>query len=299
MPIWKIACVQMDCRLADRAHNLAVVRTRLQEAAANGARLIVFPECALTGYAYNSKDEAWPHAETIPGPDTETLIADCRQLDVHAVIGSLEKVAATGQLFNVALLIGPAGILHTYRKIHLPFLGVDRFTTPGDRPFAVQDIGGLRVGLNICYDGSFPESARCLMLLGADLVVLPTNWPPGAVSTVQYLIQARALENQIFYAACNRVGEEGGFRFIGHSRIVHVSGDLLAEGGEHDEGILYAEIDPQKARNKHIAKLPGIYELHRTAHRRPEMYGPLVEPVKEVFTPSPVPAAPPVNRKES
>jgi predicted amidohydrolase len=135
--------------------------------------------------------------------------------------------------------------------------------------------------MTICYDGSFPESARVLMLLGADLVVLPTNWPTGAVSTVKYLIPARALENHIYYAGVNRVGEERGFRFIGQSKIVDCTGDFLAESRSDQPEILYAELDPERVRNKQIVKIPGKYELHRTAHRRPDMYGPIVEPVKK------------------
>jgi predicted amidohydrolase len=179
------------------------------------------------------------------------------------------------RLFNTAALLGPVGVVATYRKIHLPFLGVDRFTTPGDRPFAVHDLGGLRLGINICYDGSFPESARVLMLLGADLVVLPTNYPPGAMVTLKHLIQARALENRIYYAAVNRVGEERGFRFIGRSRVVDLSGDLIACSEGEGEEILYATIDPAKARNKHIVISEGEYELDRLKDRRPEMYGPI------------------------
>src|SRR5205814_20144 len=81
----------------------------------------------------------------------------------------------------------------------------------------------------------FPEASRCLMLLGADLVILPTNWPTGAVTTVCHLVQARALENHIFFAAVNRVGEERGFRFIGQSRIIAPNADLLATGSEYGE----------------------------------------------------------------
>ncbi len=131
--------------------------------------------------------------------------------------------------------------------------------------------------MNICYDGSFPESSRVLTLLGADLVVLPTNWPTGAVTTVCHLVQARALENHIFYAAVNRVGEERGFRFIGQSRIVQCNGDILVQAGEHDAEIIVAEIDPAIARNKRLVKIPGKYEIDRVADRRPEMYGPLCE----------------------
>src|SRR5262249_7221727 len=155
----------------------------------------------------------------------------------------------------------------------LPLLGVDRFATPGDRPFAVHDLGGLRIGINICYDGSFPESARVLTLLGADLVVLPTNWPTGALSTVQYLVQARAMENHVYYLGVNRVGEERGFRFIGRSRAVDCTGELLAASDGDDATIVYAEVDPARARNKQVVKIPGKYEINRVADRRPEMYG--------------------------
>src|SRR5947209_3390905 len=208
MPEWKVAAVQMDVAFADKAQNLERVGQKLREAAGRDAKLAVFPECCLTGYAYESKQEALPIAEPIPGPSTEVLAADCRELGVWAVVGLLERPPGGDALFNTCVLLGPEGIRATYRKIHLPFLGVDRFTTPGDRPFAVHDLGGLRVGMLICYDGSFPESARVLMLLGADLIVLPTNWPTGALSTVKYLVQPRALENRIYYAAVNRIGTE-------------------------------------------------------------------------------------------
>ena len=274
--MWKIAAVQMDCKLGEVAANLAAVRAKLREASAQGARLVIFPECALTGYCFESKAEAWPHAEPVPGPSTRALAADCAELDTWVAVGMLESAGES--LFNACVLIGPDGIATTYRKLHLPFLGVDRFTTPGDRPFAVHDLGGLRVGMTICYDGSFPESARCLMLRGADLVILPTNWPTGAMSTAKYLVSARALENHIYYAAVNRTGSERGFSFIGRSRIVDVRGEPLAVSEDERPVVLYAEIDPAKARQKHLVFIPGKYELHRTADRRPEMYGAIVEP---------------------
>jgi predicted amidohydrolase len=271
---WTLAAVQFDCRLAAVPYNLSQIQDRIAMAATEGARLVIFPECALCGYCFESKAEAWPHAEPIPGPSTRAIGETCRRLGVWVIYGMLER-GARDELFNTATLVGPAGVVASYRKIHLPFLGVDRFTSPGDRPFAVHDIDGLRVGMNICYDGSFPESARVLMLLGADLVVLPTNYPSGAMVTLQHLIQARALENRIYYAAVNRVGEERGFHFIGRSRIVDVNGGLLAHTDGEAEEILYATIDPGKAREKHLVLEPGKYELHRIKDRRPEMYGPL------------------------
>jgi predicted amidohydrolase len=277
MATWKIAVVQMNCKLADKVANLSAMSARLKEAAAAGARLVVFPECILTGYCFESKAEALPHAEPLPGPSVEQMASHCKALGVWAVFGLLER--DSDKMFNACALVGPDGFVADYRKLHLPCLGVDRFTTPGDRPFAVHDLGGLRIGMNICYDGSFPESARVLMLLGADLIVLPTNWPSGAITTVKYLMQARALENQVYYAACNRIGEERGFRFIGRSRIIDVNGDLLVSTADDQPTILYADIDPARARNKHIVKIPERYELDRTADRRPEFYGPLCMPV--------------------
>src|SRR3989442_15984120 len=118
MTTWKIAAVQMDCRLGDKRANLEAIRARLREAANNGAKLIVFPECALTGYCFESKDEAWPHAETLPGPSTSSIAADCRELGVWAIYGLLEK--ADTKLFNACALVGPQGFVAGYRKIHLP-----------------------------------------------------------------------------------------------------------------------------------------------------------------------------------
>src|SRR4051812_26669929 len=112
MASWKIAGVQMDCRLGDKAGNLAVIRSQLREAARHGARLVVFPECALTGYAFESKAEASPHAEPLPGPSSDALAADCRALGVHAVIGLLER--SHEDLFNACVLVGPDGLRATY-----------------------------------------------------------------------------------------------------------------------------------------------------------------------------------------
>ncbi len=273
---WKIAAVQMDCVLGQPARNREHIRAHLREAAEQGAKLVIFPECALTGYCYDTREEAWPHAEPIPGPSTQALAEECRRVGVWLVVGLLE--ASGGAMFNVAALVGPEGVRATYRKVHLPFLGVDRFTTPVDQPFAVHDLGGLRLGMTICYDASFPEAARCLMLQGADLIALPTNWPPGAASTPRFLVPARALENHVYFAAVDRIGAERGFRFIGRSRIVDCLGESLAASDDDRPTILYAEIDPEQARQKRLVKIPGKYELDRVADRRPEMYGAIIRP---------------------
>lgn len=272
-----VAGVQMDVAIGEHGQNRDRMEHYLRQAAGQGAKLIVFPECALSGYCFESLDEARPHAEGIPGPSTERLAAVCRELNVFAVVGLLE--ADGRRLFNAAALLGPAGVIGSYRKVHLPYLGIDMWTTPGDRPFAVWDTGPARVGMSICYDAAFPEASRVMALQGADVICLPTNWPPGAECTADFVINARALENHVYFVAANRVGTERGFTFIGRSKICDTAGRVLALAGDDQEQIIYAEIDPAIARRKHVIRVPGKHEIHRFADRRPELYGQIVEPV--------------------
>ncbi|HEV3004259.1 MAG TPA: carbon-nitrogen hydrolase family protein [Pirellulales bacterium] len=275
-----VAGVQMNVVFGKREQNLARIEHALDETARRGARLVVFPECAVPGYCFESLAEALPLAETLPGPSTERLARRCRELQLHVVFGLLERDGP--RVFNAAALVGPEGYVAGYRKIHLPFLGVDRFTTPGDRPFAVHQAGELRMGMNICYDGAFPEAARVMALEGADLIALPTNWPPGAECTADCVIAARAMENNVYYLAVNRVGTERGFRFIGKSKVCDPAGRVLAEAQHEDEAILYAEIDLERARRKRVIRVPGLHEIDRFADRRPEMYGKIVEPKQPI-----------------
>ncbi len=271
-----VAAVQMNVAFQDKAQNLARIEDRLREAARHGAQLVVFPECAVTGYCFENVQEAQAMAEPIPGPVTQRLEAMCRDTETFAVIGMIE--ADGPRVFNVCVLVGPHGLLGIYRKIHLPHLGLDNFATPGDRPFQVWQAGSLKLGMNICYDVSFPESSRVMALAGAELIVLPTNWPPGAGCVACYTVNTRAMENHVYYLAANRVGEERGFRFIGQSRICEPNGATLVTADESSETILYAEIDPAIARNKHLVRVPGKHEIDRFADRRPEFYGPIVTP---------------------
>jgi predicted amidohydrolase len=210
-----------------------------------------------------------------PGPVTAELQKLCVASGVHLVVGTVER--AGERVFNTALLIGPDGLLLEYRKLHLPFLGCDRFVAPGDLPLAVAETPLGRIGLSICYDGSFPESARVLKLRGAQLVVLPTNWPAQATVSRTHQSIVRAFENHVNYAACNRVGREGGFEFPGGSQVVDFDGRVVAQGGAREE-LLFADLDLPAADHNRIVNVPGQYELDRIEHRRPDAYGAIVEP---------------------
>lgn len=275
----RVAAVQCAPKFADVPANRRMILERFDEATQNGARLVVFPECALTGYGFNSKEEAWPHAETMLGPSLDAFTRACKSDSAFLIVGLLE--AEGDRLFNACALIGPDGVIGSYRKIHLPYLGVDRFANPGDRPFAVQDAGGVRVGMHICYDGSFPESGRVLALLGADVLVLPTNWPTHSERAAEVMMATRAIENTVYAIACNRVGEERGFQFVGRSSITDPSGEPLAFASPDREEILYGEIDARKARTKRLVRVPGLHVIDRIHDRRPEFYGKLTEPTPD------------------
>jgi predicted amidohydrolase len=271
---FRIAGAQIDIGFQDVAGNLQRMREIAREQSARDVHLTVFPEAAVSGYCFESLEEAMPFASTIPGPATAELADICRETGRYLVAGMLEVDGP--RLFNSAVLVGPEGLIGAYRKIHLPYLGIDRFATPGDRPFQVWNAGPVRVGMHICYDGSFPESARVMAIQGADLIVLPTNWPAKSECAAAHLANIRAHENNLYYMCVNRVGVERGFGFIGGSKMCDPAGETLAEAPGNQEQVIVATIDLERARRKRLVRVPGRHEINRIADRRPEMYGPIV-----------------------
>jgi predicted amidohydrolase len=268
-----IACVQMDVEIGNVNANRRKITERIREAAGRGAQLVIFPECALTGYCFESLEEAVPFAESIEGPSVNQIAEACRETGAYTVAGFIEKDGSA--FYNAAMVVGPNGLAGSYRKVHMPFIGIDRFLTPGDRPFAIVDLPFGKIGVNICYDVSFPEAARTLKLLGAELIILPTNWPHGAWRTAEFVINARASENHVNFAAVNRAGIERGWQFIGRSKVVDFNGDTLAEASRESEDTLFVELDLQQANNNRIINVAGSYEIDRLADRRPEFYNAL------------------------
>jgi len=274
----RVAVAQIDPKLGEPGRNLDVCISRMEEAAAAGAQLIVLPECAIPGYMFDSPDEAMPFAEEVPGPATAVLEQESRRLGIHVVCGLLERDGDA--LRNCAAFVGPDGLIGKYWKTHLPFLGVDRFTVPGDE-FPVYETPLGRIGVEICYDLRFPEVTRTLALKGADLVAHPTNFPMAARIQTELITTARAAENRIYLLTANRCGTERWAEFCGRSQIVDPYGVRLAETGVSGETLLVADVEVEKARDKDYV-IPGEYELYLFGHRRPELYGALVEETQSV-----------------
>jgi predicted amidohydrolase len=274
----RVAVAQIDPKLGEPGRNLDACVSRMEEAAAAGAELIVLPECAIPGYMFDSPEEAMPFAEEVPGPSTEALERECRRLGIHTVCGMLERDGDT--LRNAAVFVGPDGLVGKYWKTHLPFLGVDRFAVPGDG-LPVYDTPLGRIGIEICYDLRFPEVTRTLALKGADVVAHPTNFPMAARIQTELITVARAAENRIYLLTANRSGKERWAEFCGRSQIVDPYGVRLAETGVEGETLLVGDVELEKARDKDYV-VPGEYELYLFGHRRPELYGALVEETQSV-----------------
>lgn len=269
----RVAVAQTEPKLGEKERNLEACVAALEEAAKAGAALLVLPECAIPGYMFDSAEEALPFAEEIPGPCTEILEREARRLGAHVVCGLLERDGDV--LHNAAVLVGPDGLIGVYRKTHLPFLGVDRFVVAGDELPLFETPLGL-IGIEICYDLRFPEATRTLALAGADLIAHPTNFPVAARLQTEFITRARAAENRVYLLTANRIGKERWGEFCGWSQIVDPYGDRLAEASADEEALLIADIDVERARDKDYV-IPGEYELYLFGHRRPELYGGLVQ----------------------
>jgi predicted amidohydrolase len=198
-----------------------------------------------------------------------------REKKMFLVAGIAEKKGR--KLYNSAILIGPAGLIDVYRKIHL-FYEEKLWFTPGNKQIKVYDIGKSRVGMMICFDWFFPEVSRILALLGAEIICHPSNLVlphcPQAMIT-------RSLENRIYSVTANRIGfeernEKERLTFIGMSQIVSPKGELLQRASAEKPAVHIVEVNPLEARKKSINRYNHLLE-----DRRPEFYQALLKPAQE------------------
>src|SRR5881392_1417533 len=199
-----IACIQMEPIVGAKQANVVKSLEWIGQAALNGARLIVLPELASSGYVFRDRAEAFELAEEVPTGETSAAWVDAaRHHDVYIVAGIAERAGTT--LYNSAILLGPSGYIGTFRKMHL-WAAENLFFEPGDLGFPVFKTPIGRLGIAICYDGWFPETFRLQALQGADIVCVPTNWVPipgqetGRPALANILHQAAA--HTTMFVAC-------------------------------------------------------------------------------------------------
>lgn len=250
------------------AANLQILDAAAAAAADRGAELLIVPEMFLSGYNIG-REAARAAAEPADGPSARQVGEIARRLGI-AVCYGYPELDEGGVVYNSAQLIGPDGQARlNYRKTHL-FGDLDRgMFAPGEGRADIAEIGGLKLGLLICYDVEFPEAVRALALAGADIVLVPTaNMKPyDAVS--RFIVPARAFENEVFVVYANRCGTEGELDYIGLSCVGDPNGGNLVLAGEGEELVL-VDIDPARLKESRA------FNTH-LRDRRPETYRPLTE----------------------
>ena len=260
----KLAVCQASGTPGDVVANLRAAREVAGRAAAQGADLVVFPEAFLTGY--NVGALLGELAEPPDGPSGRALGELARDAGVALLCGYPERDGP--RVYNSAMLVDAGGErVLGYRKTHL-FGPVDRAAFAPGESFVTAEVAGLRVGVLICFDIEFPEAARQLALLGAQLIAVPTSLMAPFDVVARTLVPARAAENQVFVAYANRVGCEGDLLYVGQSCVCGPDGSDLARANREADELIVADVDPaaiERARS----------EYSYLAERRPRLYGAL------------------------
>lgn len=230
------------------------------------ADLLVLPELCNSGYHFVSPQQAYESSETVAESRFLRFLTElCHRHRLHIVTGFNERFAS--RLYNSAVLVGPDGVLGCYRKLHL-FLDEKEFFQPGDLGLPLFTVNGVRLGMLICFDWTFPECWRSLALRGVDIICHPANLVlPGRA---QKAVPVHAMMNRIFVITANRIGSERELTFTGRSLIADPRGELLAEAPVDQECIRIVEIDLAAARDKQVTPRNHLFD-----DRRPDVYGDL------------------------
>lgn len=233
-----VALAQMDIQLGNPAANMAMVHQLLPDAVARGADLLVLPELWSTGY---DLERAGDLADA-PGEGVYAHLAALAREHQIALAGST-LTRHTGRPTNRATVYGPDGhLLASYDKLHLfGLMDEDRYLAPGAGLTCFSAPWGMSA-LAICYDLRFPELFRAYAVQGAGVMIVPAEWPHPRLEHWRTLVQARAIENQCFVIAVNRVGRDAANSYCGHSLVVDPWGQVLVEAGETAE-LLTATLD--------------------------------------------------------
>ena len=269
----KLAVVQFTPRFGKKEENFS----RMQELVENvSADIILFPELCTTGYFFLSREEVARVAETASGPSSSFFAKMARNKNAVVVAGFAERYR--NNLYNACMVTVPEHKKPSvYRKTHLFYKEMNCFDPGNTGFFVVEDKKrDVSIGPMICYDWRFPESARVLTLLGADLIVCPSNLITEAWRPV---MPARAIENNVYLAVANRAGlekrEGEELSFKGNSVIYDFNGQALKKAGKEKDEVLLADIVPSKTRIKSFNPFNDVL-----SDRQPQYYKPLTRILK-------------------
>lgn len=277
----RIAAVQLGPWAGNWAKQMAMVEAAaLAAARAHSPRVILLPELISSPYFCTTEDPAFfgRYAEEIPGPTTERLGRVARQTEAYVIASLFERQSDAH--YNAAAVISPAGeLVGRYRKTHIPLIEVPGTWTnekfyfqPGEQ-LSTFDLDGVRIGILICYDRSFPEAWRVLALQGAQVILVPASSSGFRHAAFVSELRTRALESGVWVVAANKAGDEpepSPKHFYGRSCIISPTGEVVQE------------LDDTPGR--HLGHLLGMGQVEEARRRlaylrdrRPELYGALAE----------------------
>lgn len=268
----RVAAVRFGPEIGAVAANRAGTVAAIKRAAADGARLVVLPELASSGYCFDDEAEARASAEPVPGPTTLAWQEAAARLGV-VVVGGICELDEQGRTRNTAVVVDASGVCGRYRKLHLWGREQTLFVAGDERPPVVETAVG-KIGLGICYDLWFPELSRDLAVRGAEILACPSNLSASPVQDglphLDVVVAiATAHVNRVHLVLADRCGTERGSEWLGAALIVDADGSLLAgppPGSE--EAIAIATIDPVRAQSKQWDALNDLL-----ADRRTDVYG--------------------------
>ena len=260
----KISALQFAPRLLDKEYNLKKMKQLLSVLKTD---LVVLPELCNSGYVFANKEEVFSVAEEAGKGETYfalSEIASCNNCNIVYGYPELDG----NNLYNSCMLIMPDGRFYNYRKTHL-FNREKLFFSPGDTGFQVFTIlNGVKIGMMICFDWQFPEAARTLALLGAQIICHPANL---VLPWCQQAMKTRCLENRVFAVTANRIGTELNagetVSFTGQSQILNTRGEVLSSLSVSEERTITVEINPEEANDKTVTERNDAFK-----DRRPEFY---------------------------
>jgi N-carbamoylputrescine amidase len=268
----------MNSRAAARDENVERASGFVSQAAAGGAELIVLPELFHVEYFPQYRDYKYmDYAEPDSGHTTSRMRSLAKSLHVW-IVSTIFEMERPGLYYDTAMLINPEGeIAGKYRKVHpAALLSLEKVYFRGGSSFPVFRAGEWTIGFSICYDNLFPESCRCLALRGAELIIAPYATPID--DPWENFLTTRALENGVFLAACNHVGQEGDWRMTGKSMIITPRGKIAVQATGADEDIISFDISRDD-----VISARRNFPLFRD--RRPEFYAMISAAMEESLKP--------------
>jgi omega-amidase len=258
----KTALIQMDIVLGDVAANQKKAQAMIEEGLRAGAKLLVLPEMWTTGYKLG---EIHKLAEPANGPSVQMLKNIAKQNQVEIMGGSIAELR-DGKVYNTAYVFNQAGeMIGKYSKMHLiGLMAEEKHLTPGTSKCAF-DMSFGKAGMIICYDLRFLELPRALALGGCQTLFVPAEWPTVRGKHWLTLNMARAIENQMFVLAVNRIGKDKGNTYFGNSMVIDPWGEVVAHGSSDKEEVIIADVDFGSVAD--IRKRLPVF-----ADRRPQYY---------------------------